>query len=184
MSAAAGAVGSIAGQLAGIVGCRAVGIAGGPEKCALVTSELGFDVVVDYKAEGWREALARATPEGLDVDFENVGGKVMQAMLSRMNWFGRVALCGLISGYNQEGLTADDFLPIMMCRLQMRGFIVTDHAARWADAVGVLAGLVVEGKLQHRETVVNGFENAPAALRRLFDGSTTGKLVTRVDRAA
>lgn len=184
VSAAAGAVGSIAGQLAGIAGCRAVGIAGGAEKCALVTGEFGFDAAVDYKADGWREALAGAAPDGVDVDFENVGGEVMQAVLSRMNWFGRVALCGMISAYNREGGAADDFSPILMRRLQVRGFIATDHAARWAEAVGVLAGLVTEGKLRYRETVVDGFENAPAALRRLFDGSTTGKLVVRVDPAA
>ena len=177
-------MGSIAGQLAGIAGCRAVGIAGGAEKCALVTGEFGFAAAVDYKAEGWRAALADAAPDGVDVDFENVGGEVMQAVLSRMNWFGRVALCGMISGYNREGGAADDFSPILMRRLQVRGFIATDHAARWAEAVGVLAGLVTEGKLRYRETVVDGFENAPAALRRLFDGSTTGKLVVRVDPTA
>jgi len=184
VSAAAGAVGSIVGQLGKIAGCRVVGIAGGPEKCALLTGEFGFDAAVDYKREGWRAALAEATPRGVDVDFENVGGDIMQAVMRRMNLGGRVALCGMISGYNSEAPSLGDFGTVLMKRLTVRGFIVLDYADRWGEAVGKLAALVVQGRLRHRETMVDGLENAPDALARLFDGSTTGKLVVRVDPAA
>jgi NADPH-dependent curcumin reductase CurA len=111
VSAAAGAVGSVAGQIAKIQGCRAVGIAGGKEKCAWITGELGFDAAVDYKAPDWREQLARATPDGIDVNFENVGGEIMDAVIARMNQGGRVALCGMISGYNTASRCADRTTP-------------------------------------------------------------------------
>lgn len=180
VSAAAGAVGSVAGQVAKIMGCRAVGIAGGADKCAWLTGELGFDAAVDRKAPDWREALERATPDGVDVDFENVGGEVMAAVTGRMNLGGRVVLCGLISGYNEEKPALGDYGSILMRRLRVQGFIVSDFAARWPEAVGQLARWVAEGRLKHRETIVDGLERAPEALNLLFDGANTGKLMVRV----
>ncbi|MGO8917260.1 MAG: NADP-dependent oxidoreductase [Stellaceae bacterium] len=180
VSAAAGAVGSVVGQIAKMRGCRAVGIAGGAEKCRWLTAELGFDAAVDYKAPGWREALAAATPDGVDINFENVGGEIMAAVMARMKLGGRMPLCGLISGYNSEGSAVGDFTPILMKRLAVRGFIVTDFLPRWPDAGRELVGWVRDGRIKHRETIVDGLEQAPAALNRLFDGDNLGKLMVKV----
>jgi NADPH-dependent curcumin reductase CurA len=183
VSAAAGAVGSVVGQIAKIKGCRAVGIAGGPEKCRWLTADLCFDAAVDYKAPGWREALAAATPDSVDINFENVGGEVMAAVMARMKLGARMPLCGLISGYNVEGSAADDFTPILMKRLAIRGFIVTDFLPRWPEAGRELVGWVQDGRIKHRETIVDGLEQAPAALNRLFDGDNLGKLMVKVSEA-
>ena len=180
ISAAAGAVGSIAGQIAKIKGCRAVGIAGGPEKCRWLMEELGFDAAVDYKRADWRYALARATPDGVHVKFENVGGEIMDAVMRRMTLGGRMALCGLISSYNGDGKALDDFSPILMQRLSVRGFIILDFMPRWEEGGSQLVEWVGEGKLKHRETIVDGLENAPKALDGLFDGINIGKLMVKV----
>jgi len=180
VSAAAGAVGSVVGQIAKIQGCRAVGIAGSREKCRWITEELGFDAAVNYKEPGWREALDRACPSGIDVDFENVGGEIMDTVLARMNLHGRVALCGMISGYNAGERMLGDFQTILMKRLRVEGFIILDYLPRFAEAAAVLGGWLVEGKLKHRETIVDGLENAPAALNRLFDGENIGKLIVKI----
>jgi NADPH-dependent curcumin reductase CurA len=179
VSAAAGAVGSIVGQIAKIQGCRAVGIAGGAAKCAWLL-ELGFDAAIDYKAPGWRDALAAATPNGIDVYFENVGGEIGEAAFERLAMRARVVLCGFIANYN-EGVRADaNITPLLMKRARAEGFIVSDYRARWMEAVGALAGWVAAGKILHRETIVEGLENAVDALNMLFDGTNTGKVVVRV----
>ena len=182
VSAAAGAVGSVAGQLAKIAGARVVGIAGGPEKCALLTDRLGFDAAVDYKADDWRKQLAEATPDGIDVDFENVGGEIMDAIFARINLHGRIALCGLISGYNEanppEGPRA--FGNLLVRRALLKGFIVLDHFGDAAEAGAEIGGYIADGRLEVLETVVEGFDGLPDALNMLFDGANTGKLVVRI----
>jgi hypothetical protein len=183
VSAAAGSVGSIAGQIGKIMGARVVGIAGGADKCRYLTDELGFDAAVDYKAADFKQQLKAATPDGVHVNFENVGGEVMRAVLSRMVIGGRVALCGLISGYNSGDRPSDDFSVFVMMRLSMRGFLVLDYA-KTREAVQALSGWIREGKLRAEETVAEGLENAPVVLNRLFDGSHRGKLVLRIDPQA
>ncbi len=182
VSAAAGAVGSTAGQIAKAAGARVVGVAGGPEKCAMLTDELGFDAAVDYKSPDWTEQLSAATPDGIDVDFENVGGEIMDAIFARINLRARIALCGLISGYNDAepppGPRA--FGNLLIQRATLQGFIVLDHFDRQAEAAAELSTLVAEGKLKPLETVVEGFDQLPTAINMLFDGANTGKLVVRV----
>jgi NADPH-dependent curcumin reductase CurA len=182
VSAAAGAVGSVAGQIAKIKGARVVGIAGGPEKCALLTDQLGFDAAVDYKADDWRAQLATATPDGIDVDFENVGGDIMDAVFARINLRARVALCGLISGYNDTepppGPRA--FGNLLVQRATLQGFIVLDHFGRLPEAITELGGWMAEGKLKPLETVVEGFDQLPTAINMLFDGKNVGKLVVKM----
>ncbi len=182
VSAAAGAVGSVAGQIGKIKGARVVGIAGGPEKCALLTERLGFDAAVDYRAPDWHEQLVAATPDGIDVDFENVGGDIMDAVFARLNLRGRVALCGLISGYNdvERPPGPRSFSNLLVQRIKLEGFIVLDHLGRIGEAIGDLARWMQEGKLQPLETVVEGFDQLPTAINMLFDGANTGKLVVRV----
>lgn len=183
VSAAAGAVGSVAGQLAKADGARVVGIAGGPEKCALLTDQLGFDAAVDHRADDWPTRLAAATPAGIDVDFENVGGDIMDAIFTRLNIRARVALCGLISGYNSvdppPGPRA--FGNLLIQRATVQGFIVLDHLGRVPEATSGIADLIAAGKLTPLETVVEGFEELPSAINMLFDGKNVGKLVVKVD---
>ncbi len=183
VSAAAGAVGSVAGQIAKLDGARVVGIAGGAEKCAVLTEQLGFDAAVDYKAPDWRDQLAEATPDRIDVDFENVGGEIMDAVFARLSLRSRVALCGLISGYNDEGAPAGprDFSSLLVNRTRLQGFIVLDHFDRLEESSTQLSTWIGEGKLHPLETVVDGFEELPRALNMLFDGVNTGKLVLRVN---
>ncbi|WP_322045023.1 NADP-dependent oxidoreductase [Paraburkholderia sp. J67] len=182
VSAAAGAVGSVAGQIAKIKGCRVIGIAGGPAKCAWLTDQLGFDGAIDYKREDVGAALARLCPDGVDVSFENVGGAIMDAVFQRLNRGGRMAVCGLISGYNDEAPLAGptDFGRVLMNRLTIRGFVVIDHLARAKDAMADLARWIDEGRVQWKDHVVDGLEAAPDALRRLFTGKHDGKLIVRV----
>ncbi|WP_107314065.1 NADP-dependent oxidoreductase [Burkholderia metallica] len=179
VSAAAGSVGSIAGQIGKIHGARVVGIAGGADKCRYLTETLGFDAAVDYKADDFRQQLKAATPDGVHVNFENVGGEVMRAVLSRMVIGGRVALCGVISNYN-SGRAADDVGVLISKRLTMRGFLILDYR-KSREAVQVLSGWLRDGRLKAEETVADGLENAPDVLNRLFDGDHRGKLVLRVD---
>ncbi|MBN8867684.1 MAG: NADP-dependent oxidoreductase [Solirubrobacterales bacterium] len=184
VSAAAGAVGSVAGQLAKLKGARVVGIAGGPEKCAWVIDELGFDAAVDYKADDWRQQLKDATPDGIDVDFENVGGEIMDAVFARLNIGARVALCGLISGYNAEdGRPAGpaSFGNLLIKRVKLQGFIILDYYDRFGEAIRQLSEWMGEGKIKSEQTVVEGFENLPHALNMLFKGENKGKLVVKLD---
>lgn len=184
VSAAAGAVGSIAGQLAKLRGARVVGIAGGPAKCRHVVEQLGFDACVDRTAADWRARLDEAVPEGVDVDFENVGGEVMDHLLLRLNIGARVVLCGMISSYEGAGTDAAigqfQIGQMIMKRASLRGFLVLDHAHRFGEIVGELAGHLAAGRIRADETVVDGIEKAPDALARLFAGQSTGKVLVRV----
>jgi len=180
VSAAAGATGSIAGQIGKIHGCRVVGIAGTDEKCKWLTEELGFDAAVNYKHADWREKLAAATPNGIDIDFENVGGEVMAAVLERMNLHGRVVLCGLISGYNKEDPGQANLSLVLVKRLKVQGFIILDYASRFMDAATELGKWKMLGKLKDRQTIVEGIAKAPEAINMLFRGENIGKLVVKV----
>jgi NADPH-dependent curcumin reductase CurA len=169
VSAAAGAVGSVAGQLAKRDGARVVGIAGGPEKGSILTERLGFDAAVDHRAEDWRGRLKTATPDGIDVDFENVGGELME----------------VISGYNEGASSVaagprDAFGALLIKRATLQGFIVLDHYAKLAEVSAQLAEWIADGSLEPLETVVEGFEQLPSAINMLFDGANVGKLVVRV----
>ena len=179
VSAASGAVGSVVGQLAKLKGCRVVGIAGGPEKCAYVVDELGFDACVDYKAGNLEADLAAATPDGIDAIFENVGGKVFDAALARTNAFGRIALCGWIAGYNGEPTPIDNFRLILINRLTVRGFIVSEQPELWPEGLAELGKLVAEGKLKFRESVSDGLANAPEAFIGLLKGRNFGKQLVK-----
>ncbi len=184
VSAASGAVGSAVGQLAKARGCRAVGIAGGAEKCGYVVDELGFDACVDYKAhkdpKALYEALKAATPDGVDGAFENVGGPVFDAVLSRMNAFGRIALCGMISGYDGEPIPLKQPQLILQSRLTIEGFIVSEHMELWPEALKELGTMVATGKLKYRESVAEGLEAAPTAFLGLLKGKNFGKQVVKL----
>ena len=182
VSAAAGAVGSIATQIAKIKGARVIGIAGGKAKCDWLVDGLRLDGAIDYKAEDVGAALDRLCPNGIDVDFENVGGRIMSEVIGRMNNFGRVALCGMISTYNHEGPIPgpDDFGRVLMRRLLIKGFIVIDYFPRAQEALDDLANWIRDGKLQWKDHVVDGLENAADAVKLLFSGAHDGKLLVRV----
>jgi NADPH-dependent curcumin reductase CurA len=188
VSAASGAVGSVVGQLAKARGCRAVGIAGGADKCNYVTGELGFDACIDYKAHMGKDgdskalyqALKEATPEGVDGCFENVGGVVLDATLSRMNAFGRIALCGMISGYNGLPIPLQQPQLILQSRLTIEGFIVSEHMEIWPEALKELGTLVATGKLKYRETIAQGIEAAPEAFLGLLKGRNFGKQLVKL----
>ena len=182
VSAAAGAVGSITGQIGKILGCRVVGIAGSDDKCQWITHDLGFDAAINYRKEDIRAALDRTCPKGIDIDFENVGGEIMDAVLGRLNLFARVIVCGLISQYNATTVVPgpSNFFNILLKRARVQGFIVTDYASRFPEAAAKIMEWLKEGKLQYRLDVVKGLENAPVALNRLFDGANTGKLLVKV----
>ena len=181
VSAASGAVGSVVGQLAKLQGCRAVGIAGGRAKCDYVAHELGFDACIDYKAGNLDADLAAACAQGIDVYFDNVGGPVLDAVLGHMNAFSRIALCGLISGYsNPEALAVKNFRSFLVNRIQLRGFICSDHLDLWKPALKELGALVHEGRLKYRESIAHGIENAPAAFIGLLHGQNFGKQLVKL----
>jgi NADPH-dependent curcumin reductase CurA len=180
VSAASGAVGSVVGQLARERGCRAVGIAGGPEKCAYVVNELGFDACIDYKAGNLQADLKAATPDGIDAIFENVGGEIFDACVARMNPFGRIALCGLIAGYDGEPMVLNNLRTMLTMRLSMRGFIVSEHPEFWPQGLQELGELVASGKLKFRESVAEGLAAAPEAFIGLLKGRNFGKQLVRL----
>src|SRR6267143_2094921 len=180
VSAAAGATGSIVGQIGKIQGCRVVGIAGSDDKCGWLTKDLGFAAAINYKQADWKEKLTAATPTGIDINFENVGGDIMHAVLDRMNLFGRVVLCGLISGYAKEDPGLESFGTVLVKRLRVQGFIVIDHASRFMEAATQLGQWKMFGKLKDRETIVEGLEKAPEAINMLFTGGNIGKLIVKV----
>ena len=181
VSAASGAVGSVVGQLARIWGCRAVGIAGGQHKCDYVTGELGFDACVDYKAANLAEALKQACPAGVDVYFDNVGGPVFDTLLTRMNLFSRVVVCGLISDYNaSEPYGIRNWRAVLVNRIRLQGMIVFDWKERYGEALKALAGHFAEGRLKYRESVVEGLENAPRGLIALLKGQNFGKQLVKL----
>ncbi len=184
VSAASGAVGSVVGQLAKLRGCRVVGIAGGAEKCAYVTGELGFAACVDYKAHkdapSLERALAQATPDGVDGYFENVGGRVMNAVFARMNAFGRVAVCGMIAGYDGASEPLQDPSIILRSRLTVQGFIVSEQPDSRQPASAELASLVGSGQLKYRESMALGIEAAPEAFLGLLKGRNFGKQLVKL----
>jgi hypothetical protein len=182
VSGAAGAVGSVVGQIAKIKGCRVVGIAGGPEKCGWLTGELGFDAAIDYKSEDVAAALRRQCPEGIDVYFDNVGGEILDAALARLARGARVPLCGAISQYNNlDSVTGpSNYMSLLVNRARMEGFVVIDYMSRYPEATREMAGWIAEGKLIAREDVVEGLESFPDALKKLFAGENVGKLVLQV----
>jgi len=180
VSAASGAVGSVVGQLAKLKGCRAVGIAGGRDKCDYVVKELGFDACVDYKAGRLDADLAAATPDGIDAIFENVGGAVFDAALARSNAFGRVALCGMIAGYNGAEMPIKNARALLTNRLTVRGFIVSEHMDLWPQGLGELGALVATGKLKYRESVAPNLAAAPEAFMGLLKGHNFGKQLVKL----
>jgi NADPH-dependent curcumin reductase CurA len=180
VSAAAGAVGSVVGQLAKVRGCRAVGIAGGKAKCELVTKEFGFDACVDYKAESFKDDFRAATASGIDIVFENVGGMVLDAALARMNAFGRIAVCGLIAGYSGQPMAIQNTRSILVNRLLVQGFIVAEHMELWPQALAELAQHVAARRIRYRETVAQGLENAPRAFIGLLAGENVGKQLVKL----
>ena len=180
VSAASGAVGSVVGQLAKAAGCRAVGIAGGADKCRYVTETLGFDACVDYKAGNLRDDLKAALPNGADGYFENVGGEVLDAVLSRMNAFGRIALCGMIASYDGSPMPLKKPALLLTQRLKVQGFIVSESPEVWPEALTQLGGLVAQKKLQYRETIAQGLENAPEAFLGLLKGKNFGKQLVKL----
>ena len=180
VSAASGAVGSVVGQLAKLAGCRAVGIAGGKMKCDYVVDELNFDACVDYKAEGFRDQFKTATPDGIDIVFENVGGEVFDAALQRMNAFGRIAVCGLIAGYNGQDIGIRNVRSILTNRLSIEGFIVSEHMDIWPQALKELGGHVAERRIKYRESVAQGIESAPKAFIGLLKGENFGKQLVKM----
>ena len=186
VAAASGAVGSVVGQIARLKGARAVGIAGSAEKCKYVTEELGFDACVNHNSPEFAEALKAACPDGIDVYFENVGGKVFETVSPLFNDFARIPVCGIISAYNATELPpGPNLTPLLMRdilvkRLTYRGFIVWDFASQEKEALTELANWIKEGKLNYREDIVDGLENAPEAFIGLLEGKNFGKLVIRV----
>jgi len=182
VSAAAGAVGSLVGQIGKIKGCRVVGIAGSDEKCQWITQDLGFDAAINYKTEDVRESLKQHCPNGIDVDFENVGGKILDAILSLINLRARIVLCGLISGYNSTEPVPGpyNFSRILVQRARVEGFIVMDYYNRTMEAMTELGKWLMEGKIKYRIDEVEGLEQTPRALNRLFEGSNIGKLVVKI----
>ena len=184
VSAAAGAVGSVVGQLARARGCRTVGIAGGRAKCDYVLRELGFDACIDYKAApdapSLDAALADAAPQGVDACFENVGGRCLDAVIGRMNAFGRIALCGLIAGYDGTPVPISNPGPILRARLTVQGFIIFEHLDIWPWAASELGAAVASGRLRYRETVAEGLDRAPAAFLGLLRGDNLGKQLVRL----
>ena len=181
ISAAAGAVGSIAGQVAKQRGCRVIGIAGGPEKCAWLTDELGFDAAIDYKNEDVGEALDRLAPDGIDLNFENVGGDIMIAVFNRLKVHGRMAVCGLVSSYNATKMPpSPNFSRIITHRLNVQGFLVLDYAPRAREMVAEMGPWLADGRVKWKVHVDDGLEGALDSLNRLFTGDHDGKLLVRV----
>ncbi len=181
ISAAAGAVGSIAGQVAKAQGARVIGIAGGPDKCRWLTDELGFDAAIDYKNEDVGDALDRLAPDGVEMNFENVGGDIMIAVFNRLKVHGRMAVCGLISAYNATRMPpSPNFGRIITHRLNLQGFLVLDYAPRAREMVAGMAPMVLDGRIRWKVHVDDGLEGALDSLNRLFTGDHDGKLLVRV----
>jgi NADPH-dependent curcumin reductase len=181
VSAASGAVGSVVGQLAKIWGARAVGIAGGAQKCDYVKRELGFDACIDYKAGNLAAALKQACPKGVDVYFDNVGGEILDQLLREMNLFSRLVVCGLISDYNAtEPYAIKNWRAVLVNRIRIQGMIVFDWKDRYGEALKALSAYLAEGKLKYRESVVEGLQNAPKGLIALLKGQNFGKQLVKL----
>lgn len=182
VSAAAGSVGSTVGQLAKAMDCKAIGIAGGAEKCKLVTDTFGFDACVDYKAAGLEDQIRAVAPDGVDVYFDNVGGAVLDAALVNMNKFGRIPVCGVLSAYNEQGerYGVKNMHKFFDKSLTMEGFVLNEHKARWPEARAEIEDLIVAGKLVSRETIAEGIENAPEAFIGMLEGKNIGKQLVKL----
>jgi len=182
VSAAAGAVGALVGQIAKIKNCRAVGIAGGAEKCRYIVHDLGFDAAIDYKSEEVRLSLRKHCPDGIDVYFDNVGGAILDAALAQLRLGARIVICGAISQYNNTGPIAgpSNYLSLLSNRATMKGTLVLDYVDRYAQAGAEMAGWMAEGKLKSREDIVEGLATFPETLLKLFKGENSGKLILKV----
>jgi NADPH-dependent curcumin reductase CurA len=183
VSGAAGAVGTVAGQIAKVKGCRVIGIAGGPEKCAMLTDELGFDAAIDYRAQDVRLALRELAPDGIDVYFDNVGGEILDAALTRLAMHARIVICGAVSQYNNDkGMRGpSNYMALLVRRARMEGFVVFDYAERYGEAGRELARWIAEGRIKVKEHVVRGsIDEFPETLQMLFRGENVGKLVLEV----
>lgn len=183
VSTAAGAVGSLVGQIGKIKGCRVVGLTGSDEKCRWIKDELGYAAAINYKTENVREALQRHCPEGIDIYFDNVGGETLETVLDLINLGARISVCGMISQYNagQYPMPGPSNLAnLIMKRARMEGFLCTDYSNRAEEAFMAMIGWHLQGKMKYRVDVVAGLENAPRALKKLFDGSNAGKLIVQV----
>ncbi|HEU5436602.1 MAG TPA: NADP-dependent oxidoreductase [Telluria sp.] len=182
VSGAAGAVGQTVGQVAKHLGCRVVGIAGGEDKCRFVVDELGFDACIDYKKGTLHADLKQQCPQGIDVYFDNVGGEILDTVLTRINLKARIVICGAISQYNNTAPVKGpaNYLSLLVHRARMEGIVVFDYAPRYPEGVAAIARWMKEGSFKSREHVVDGLENFPAALLMLFEGKNLGKLVLKV----
>ena len=182
VSGAAGAVGAVVGQIAKSRGCRVIGIAGGADKCRYLTEELGFDAAIDYKNENVAKALAQHCPQGMDVYFDNVGGEILNAALTRLAVGARIVICGAISQYNNKEAVQgpSNYLSLLVKRASMKGMVVGDYYPRAGEAAQALGALAMQGKLKAREDIVQGLENFPRAFNMLFSGENNGKLVLQV----
>ncbi|MBE9049167.1 NADP-dependent oxidoreductase [Nostocales cyanobacterium LEGE 11386] len=182
VSAAAGAVGSMVGQIAKIKGCRAVGITGSDEKCRWLTQELGFDAAINYGTADLEGAIAQACPDGIDVYFDNVGGSILDAVLTKINLNARIPLCGFISNYNTTEPVPGpyNFAQILMKRALVQGFIILDYFPRWSEGIQEMGQWLEQGKIKYALEMVEGLENAPSAVLKLFNGNKKGKLVIKV----
>jgi NADPH-dependent curcumin reductase CurA len=182
VSGAAGAVGQVVGQLAKIKGGRAIGIAGGPDKCKYVVEKLGFDACIDYKAGDIKKPLREACPNGVDVYFDNVGGEILDTVLTQLAMHARIIICGAISQYNNTAPVKgpSNYMSLLVNRAMMKGMVVFDHAAKYGDAAREMGGWMAQGKLKSKEDIVDGLETFPETLLKLFKGENTGKLVLKV----
>jgi NADPH-dependent curcumin reductase CurA len=181
VSGAAGAVGSVVGQIAKIKGCRVIGLSGGKDKCDMVVEKYGFDACIDYKNDDVPRALKAACPDRIDVYFDNVGGTTLEQALNRIAMHGRIVLCGAISQYNNAAMAGPgNYMNLLVQRARMEGFVVFDYAARFPEAIMEMMGWMQEGKLLLDEHIVEGIDNFPEALRMLFDGRNKGKLVLQI----
>ncbi|HEV2690967.1 MAG TPA: NADP-dependent oxidoreductase [Bryobacteraceae bacterium] len=182
VSTAAGAVGSLVGQIGKIKGLHVVGLTGSDDKCRWIKDELGYDAAINYKTENVTEALQRTCPKGIDIYFDNVGGKILEAVLNLINLRARISVCGMISQYNADGPVPGpaNLANLIMHRARMEGFLCTDYMNRAEEAFTALIGWAMQGKLKYRVDVVQGLENTPKALHKLFDGSNAGKLIVQV----
>ena len=182
VSGAAGAVGSVVGQIAKIKGCTVIGIAGGKEKCDYLLDELGFDAAIDYKSENVYAALKEKCPKGIDVYFDNVGGEILDAALTKLRMHARVVICGAISQYNNKSKITgpSNYLSLLVTRSTMQGMVVMDYAKEFANAAQEMGMLLAQGKLKSKEDIYNGIENFQETYNRLFSGDKKGKLVLKV----
>ena len=185
VSGAAGAVGSVASQIAKIIGCRVVGIAGGAEKCCYLIEELGLDAAIDYKGEDVRQGLRERCPGGIDVYFDNVGGDILDIVMGQLASRARISICGAISQYNNMGAVQGpkNYLALLVNQARMEGFVVSDYAQRFGEGITALVGWTAEGKLKPREDIVKGLETFPDTFLRLFSGENFGKLIIQVNDA-